>query len=455
MIAGSFGRDTDFGATTLAGPSPFFNFTANSFVACLSAAGAWRWATSARTPGSRGSRASSGGIATGVAVAPTGEVLVTGNFRDTLTFGATTLLTSGRTYEAYVARLSATGAWQWAVATAGSTGTGGFTGPNAYDYTRGTRIGIDAAGNALVTGYFARGLTLGTLTLSRRDTIGTDPFVAKLNPAGVWMWATTISRPTTWGANLNGLLVDAAGNLLLTGSVVGPVTLGSITLTSPPGLARAYVAKLSAAGTWLWASASDGGGNAQMIDGGLALAVDAAGQVLVAGYAAHVAPGIPYNSLPLVAKLSSTGAWGWRATGSVNSPRDYAVCFGLGFTPAGDVQVAGLFKGTTTLGTTSITSLDSGSVFIATLTNGPLATPTLLAAAPPLSVWPNPAHQTATIRTQADELVEVLDAQGRVVRACPRGAAGVTADRLLDVRGLAPGLYLVRAGAATRRLVVE
>ena len=93
VIAGGFDRDTNFGATTLAGPSPFFNFTANSFVACLSAAGAWRWATSARTPGSRGSRASVGGIATGVAVASTGEVLVTGNFRDTLTFGATTLLT--------------------------------------------------------------------------------------------------------------------------------------------------------------------------------------------------------------------------------------------------------------------------------------------------------------------------------------------------------------------------
>jgi hypothetical protein len=49
--------------------------------------------------------------------------------------------------------------------------------------------------------------------------------------------------------------------------------------------------------------------------------------------------------------------------------------------------------------------------------------------------------------------VVVLDALGRAVRrqVVPARAAAVT----LSVAGLAPGLYLVRCGAATGRLVVE
>lgn len=76
--------------------------------------------------------------------------------------------------------------------------------------------------------------------------------------------------------------------------------------------------------------------------------------------------------------------------------------------------------------------------------------PTGLAAAaarPHLTLWPNPT--TGTVRISgATTKVEVSDALGRVVRTLPATTEEVRLD-------LPAGLYLVRAGAATERLVVE
>lgn len=68
-----------------------------------------------------------------------------------------------------------------------------------------------------------------------------------------------------------------------------------------------------------------------------------------------------------------------------------------------------------------------------------------------LWVWPNPATGTVTLRAAQAGTVQLLDAVGREVRAT-RAAAGQ--DVRWELAGLPPGLYVVRAGAATRRLVV-
>lgn len=73
----------------------------------------------------------------------------------------------------------------------------------------------------------------------------------------------------------------------------------------------------------------------------------------------------------------------------------------------------------------------------------------LAATTPRLTLWPNPT--TGTVRLSgvgAAPQVEVIDALGRVVRTLP----AATEEARLD---LPAGLYVVRAGAATERLVVE
>ncbi len=72
-----------------------------------------------------------------------------------------------------------------------------------------------------------------------------------------------------------------------------------------------------------------------------------------------------------------------------------------------------------------------------------------------LSVWPNPAQVRATVRLTATDAgtLTVVDAVGRVVRtqALTAGQTDVT----VDLAGLPGGVYSVRAGAASARLVVE
>ncbi len=80
-----------------------------------------------------------------------------------------------------------------------------------------------------------------------------------------------------------------------------------------------------------------------------------------------------------------------------------------------------------------------------------LTTPDVVSA--PLSVWPNPAHENVRISgLPAGTVGQLLDATGRVVRTSNERSE--TSN--LDLRGLAPGVYTVRAAdGRTARLVVD
>jgi len=77
----------------------------------------------------------------------------------------------------------------------------------------------------------------------------------------------------------------------------------------------------------------------------------------------------------------------------------------------------------------------------------------------PLAVWPNPAPAgaPATLRLPAPAAtatpLTLHDARGRAVRTATVAAG--QREAALPTAGLAPGLYLVRAGAARGQLVVE
>ncbi|WP_035561101.1 T9SS type A sorting domain-containing protein, partial [Hymenobacter sp. IS2118] len=83
---------------------------------------------------------------------------------------------------------------------------------------------------------------------------------------------------------------------------------------------------------------------------------------------------------------------------------------------------------------------------------GPLATAPGRAAPVPVVAFPNPATGRVQLTLPpAATTAELLDALGRAVRAVPAQAGAAT----LDVAGLAPGLYVVRAAGQVARLVVE
>jgi len=145
----------------------------------------------------------------------------------------------------------------------------------------GRAIKVDAAGNAYVAGETTSAdfaITPGAV----QGTLGgmTDGFIIKLNPSG----SALIYSTYLGGASDDrgeAIAIDAAGNAYVTGRTASKAfpTVGAIQ-TSLNGRSDAFVAKLDPTGSSLAFSTYLGGGGD---DKGSGIAVDAAGNVFVAG----------------------------------------------------------------------------------------------------------------------------------------------------------------------------
>jgi hypothetical protein len=315
----------------------------NTFVAKLSPAGALIWA------GALGMGCPSHG--NGIAVDSAGNAFVTGFFEGTGNFdpaGGSSLLTSvGAFNNAYVTRLDAGGNLVWAVGlgtgSANAIGqqialdgadnvytTGTFSGAasfdptgiaaplvcsgiaNAYvsrldsngrfvwaddlgagsDYTYGTAIAVDGAGNVCTTGYFhgtgsfdpTGGAGILTSTSDNPD-YGENVYVSKLDTDGGFVWADGLASGADY-AQGTGIAVDAAGNVYASGIVLGtasfdPTGNGGATFTTY--LYTPYVVKLDTAGQLAWADHLGSGAMSALNAQGPGVAVDGSGNVYTTG----------------------------------------------------------------------------------------------------------------------------------------------------------------------------
>ncbi len=133
-----------------------------------------------------------------------------------------------------------------------------YNGPG-YDDDEAFALVVDAVGNAYVTGY---SLDSGT---SR------DYATIKYNASGVEQWVARYNGPGNDDDEAFALVVDAVGNVYVTG-----YSLGS-------GTSRDYATiKYNASGTQQWVARYNGPGDGD--DRATALAIDAAGNVYVTGY---------------------------------------------------------------------------------------------------------------------------------------------------------------------------
>jgi len=218
------------------------------------------------------------------------------------------------------------------------------------------------------------------------------------------------------------------------------------------------VARLSAAGAWTQA-VSAGGSRYDWLN---SVAVDAQDRAVVAG--SFTSPTLTAGSLSLtnadapgthndvlVGTLDATGHWS--SLSRAGGPR-LDIAMSVAYSPLGRVAVAGVIQGPAAqFGATTLAAAKPAA-FVASLGQLPLAG-RAPAAVPALGLTPNPAHSSVRVSlpaTAAAAPLQVLDATGRELR---RLAARPGTDTQLDLTGLAPGLYLLRAGAATGRLLVE
>ncbi|RAK68184.1 SBBP repeat-containing protein [Hymenobacter edaphi] len=350
LIGETYGEAVRLGSTTLTGANSFSVGTRTaSFLGKMDAAGTWLWA---RAPDNGGS----GSQCTQSLPDGSGNLYVVGSFSGTVAFGSTSLTSRG-TDDAFVAKLDAQGNYLWVQQL-------GTAGPDvAYDLTR------DASGNVLVTGFFAGTLTLGSITLTT-TAFGHDSFVAKLDAGGTPLWARSIGTYSYSSANNprygNSLATDASGNVWLAGYFSGTATFGSTSLTATSGYAPdAFVAKLDASGTWLWARQAVG--SAQ--DDVRGLALDAAGNAYLVGSTVSNTLGFGAISLSntnpgsngFVTKIDPAGTWLWARQVGANVA-DVAL------DAAGNLYVAGsFFGGPLTLGSSTLTNRGSADVFVAKL----------------------------------------------------------------------------------------
>jgi hypothetical protein len=284
-ITGSFKDSVYFGSTTLASES------AAIFVAKLSGSGSWQWAVQSQDQ-LWGPSGDDSGIR--IAVDSNSNPYVTGTFRETTTFGSTTLTSIGL-LDIFIAKLSSSGSWLWAVKAGG---------PNNDE---GLGIEVDSNGNPYVSGYFKETATFGSTTLTSEGD--NELFIAKLSSSGSWLWVNNASSNVITSYSL---AVDSSGNAYIIGVFYGTSTFGSTSLNGSGGW-DIFIAKFSNSGSWLWAV--EAGGSAD--DQGYRIAVDTSGNAYATGFFSETAT---FGSTSLtsngakdvfIAKLSSSGSWKW------------------------------------------------------------------------------------------------------------------------------------------------
>lgn len=120
-----------------------------------------------------------------IAVGADGTIYVTGLFSDSAAIGSTTISAAGLT-DAFVLSLTPAGMLRWAKAIGGPGSDGG------------TGVGVDAAGNVYVAGYFENTVDFGLPPPAMPSTAdGSDAFVLSYDAKGGLRWMTSISGGAT------------------------------------------------------------------------------------------------------------------------------------------------------------------------------------------------------------------------------------------------------------------
>lgn len=201
----------------------------------------------------------------GVATDAAGNVLVTGDFKDKIDFGGGPIQgAAGR--DAYLAKYSESGGLLWART----------FGAKADD--RGKDLAVGSNGDVVVTGFSATAVDFGGGPVG---DVGQGIFLARFDAAGNHLWSKKFGNYTEVSVAQEGrsVAVDAAGSVFLLAGDGGTIDFGDGPLVNA-GHDDIYMAKFDAAGTLLWSKRIGG----PDVDHGVDIAVDSAGNVVLAGW---------------------------------------------------------------------------------------------------------------------------------------------------------------------------
>ncbi len=290
-----------------------------------------------------------------VAVGPNGNIYIVGEFQDVVDFDPsvnTALYRSAGQRDAFLAKYSVDGTFQWVRTIGGQNDDIGYS------------VSVDGNGNVYIVGSFHATITVdnpsGTIEQSNG---GADIFLAKFTPAGTLVWSHSIGGPGDDEAFASA--VDAFGNLYIGGyfeqSVDFDPTSGMDSKTSA-GQRDAFLSKIiTSTGDYGWTVIFGGPGADDAITG---VAGDANGNIYAAGYFGNYIALNPNGSSTkvntkgqsdaFVVKLNSNHGYLWGYTiGGAGEDRAMSVAS----TGVGNIVLGGYFEQTVNLDPTGGSSM--------------------------------------------------------------------------------------------------
>ena len=198
-----------------------------------------------------------------VAVAPSGTVILGGEFSGTVDFGNGPLVATSASGDGFVAAFDPSGDPLWSARFGDLPPVPG----NPSIVLAGTieSLAVDALGYVLALGYRASGPWGGM-------------FVVKLDPEGQLVWRRDVSTTGTFGATIR---ADAAGNAFVAGLAYAPIDFGTGPLPGSSSATTFFRAKLDPAGqtAWSWGTLT----TELSFFPGNAMGLDPAGNGVIAG----------------------------------------------------------------------------------------------------------------------------------------------------------------------------
>lgn len=212
----------------------------------------------------------------GIALDPSGNILITGRTRSTSSIATSAAhqhefgggydeVMMWAPYDIFVAKFNSSGLLQWAT----------YYGDDGDDWAN--SIATDAFGNVFITGMTLSDSSISTTASTLNGS--SDAFIVKFNSNGVRQWGTYFGGLATDQAY--SIACDAFGNIYISG-----ITNSNSSIATPGvhqgilgGQADGFIAKFTPSGSLSWGSYYGGAG----VDGIYDLAVDLLGNIVIAG----------------------------------------------------------------------------------------------------------------------------------------------------------------------------
>lgn len=271
-----------------------------------------------------------------LAVGPDQNIVVTGQFFGSVTFGATTLVSTANSKDIFIVKLDPAGNVIWA------RKEGGSLPENAYKLT------IDNLNNVILTGEYQGVASIGANTFTSTNDPGTgapsfDLFISKYNSGGTPIWS--LSGYADYDDRGLSVAVDAQNNIFFTGQFSDTLNFVSNTYNNN-GMNVGFLCKLNPAGQVQFFHLMKAGytlpydvevnqSNEPIVVG------DFLGNMLYYDQNGSNSIQNPYDKQIFVLKTSNTGQYTWSHTlGSTNELSAKAVSID----PGNNIFVTGYFK---------------------------------------------------------------------------------------------------------------